>query len=149
MPLILTPPLPFLSAPPPHPPPQAKDSVKQVIEQYQAGQLEAMPGRSMQEAFEQKVNAMLNKARDDAGKKVRAARRVGPGDGVGLHCSILREASLLMQLPHLHTTACLSSPTPTPAHYSLPFITLITAPAGFSLPATPLLPWCAFPLFGP
>ncbi len=51
--------------------PQAKEEVKKIIGQYQAGELEAMPGRSMAEAFENRVNAVLNKARDDAGKKAQ------------------------------------------------------------------------------
>jgi hypothetical protein len=34
----------------------------------QTGKLEGMPGRTLMEAFEQKVNAVLNKARDDAGE---------------------------------------------------------------------------------
>ncbi|WIA28234.1 hypothetical protein OEZ86_010790 [Tetradesmus obliquus] len=46
----------------------AKEDVKRIIEQYQTGKLEGMPGRTLMEAFEQKVNAVLNKARDDAGK---------------------------------------------------------------------------------
>ncbi len=45
--------------------------MKKIIGQYQAGELEAMPGRSMAEAFENRVNAVLNKARDDAGKKAQ------------------------------------------------------------------------------
>ncbi|GAX77905.1 hypothetical protein CEUSTIGMA_g5347.t1 [Chlamydomonas eustigma] len=48
---------------------KAKDEVKGIIGQYQAGELEAMPGRSMQEVFETRVNTVLNTARDDAGKK--------------------------------------------------------------------------------
>jgi hypothetical protein len=35
----------------------------------QTGKLEGMPGRTLMEAFEQKVNAVLNKARDDAGAR--------------------------------------------------------------------------------
>ena len=50
---------------------QAKEEVKKIIGQYQAGELEAMPGRTMAEAFENRVNAVLNKARDDAGKKAQ------------------------------------------------------------------------------
>jgi hypothetical protein len=33
-----------------------------------------MPGRTLMEAFEQKVNAVLNKARDDAGEPRQAAQ---------------------------------------------------------------------------
>ena len=34
---------------------QAKEEVKEIIGQYQAGQLEAQPGRSMAEVFEGQV----------------------------------------------------------------------------------------------
>jgi DNA-directed RNA polymerase II subunit RPB1 len=34
----------------------------------QTNRLEAQPGRTLMEAFEGKVNSVLNKARDDAGK---------------------------------------------------------------------------------
>lgn len=34
----------------------------------QTGKLEGMPGRTLMEAFEAKVNGVLNTARDDAGK---------------------------------------------------------------------------------
>lgn len=34
---------------------QAKEEVKTIIGQYQAGELEAAPGRTMQESFESKV----------------------------------------------------------------------------------------------
>ncbi|MEW5320361.1 MAG: hypothetical protein WDW38_011438 [Sanguina aurantia] len=50
---------------------KAKEDVKKIIVQYQNKELEAMPGRSMMEAFETRVNAVLNKARDDAGKKAQ------------------------------------------------------------------------------
>lgn len=50
---------------------QAKKDVQQIIEQAQNNQLEAAPGRTMMESFEAKVNAVLNKARDDAGKKAQ------------------------------------------------------------------------------
>eukprot|EP00879_Flechtneria_rotunda_P006150 GHRR01006467.1.p1 GENE.GHRR01006467.1~~GHRR01006467.1.p1 ORF type:complete len:1335 (+),score=429.51 GHRR01006467.1:359-4363(+) len=46
----------------------AKDEVENIIEKYQAGKLDPMPGRTMMEAFETHVNSALNKARDDAGK---------------------------------------------------------------------------------
>eukprot|EP00798_Chlamydomonas_sp_ICE-L_P031185 gene31185-6329_t len=52
---------------------KAKEEVKKLIGQYQAGELEAMPGRSMSEAFENRVNAVLNKARDDAGKRAQGS----------------------------------------------------------------------------
>jgi hypothetical protein len=41
----------------------------------QTGKLEGMPGRTLMEAFEQKVNAVLNKARDDAGEPGRGGGR--------------------------------------------------------------------------
>eukprot|EP00877_Chromochloris_zofingiensis_P013598 jgi/Chrzof1/8492/Cz03g13040.t1 len=49
----------------------AKEDVKRIIENFQAGKLEAQPGRSMMESFESRVNAVLNKARDDAGKQAQ------------------------------------------------------------------------------
>lgn len=52
---------------------KAKEEVKKIIGQYQAGELEAQPGRTMQEAFENRVNAVLNKARDDAGKRAEGS----------------------------------------------------------------------------
>lgn len=50
---------------------KAKEEVKKIINTYQAGELEQMPGRTLQESFENRVNAVLNKARDDAGKKAQ------------------------------------------------------------------------------
>ncbi|GFH23677.1 DNA-directed RNA polymerase subunit, partial [Haematococcus lacustris] len=50
---------------------QAKEEVKKIINTYQSGELEQQPGRTMQESFENRVNAVLNKARDDAGKKAQ------------------------------------------------------------------------------
>lgn len=47
---------------------KAKQEVKNLIGNFQMGGLEAQPGRTMQESFENQVNAVLNKARDDAGK---------------------------------------------------------------------------------
>lgn len=44
---------------------QAKEDVKKIIVQYQNKELEAMPGRSMMEAFETRVNAVLNKVGRD------------------------------------------------------------------------------------
>jgi hypothetical protein len=43
----------------------------------QTNKLEGMPGRTLMEAFEQKVNAVLNKARDDAGEAGASAPRSG------------------------------------------------------------------------
>ncbi|KAL6754081.1 hypothetical protein V8C86DRAFT_2713077 [Haematococcus lacustris] len=50
---------------------KAKEEVKKIINTYQSGELEQQPGRTMQESFENRVNAVLNKARDDAGKKAQ------------------------------------------------------------------------------
>jgi len=47
---------------------QAKDEVKKLIAKAQQNELEAQPGRSMMESFENQVNQVLNKARDDAGR---------------------------------------------------------------------------------
>ena len=49
-------------------PHQAKDEVKKLIAKAQQNELEAQPGRSMMESFENQVNQVLNKARDDAGR---------------------------------------------------------------------------------
>jgi DNA-directed RNA polymerase II subunit RPB1 len=38
----------------------------------QTGRLEPQPGRTLMEAFEGKVNSVLNKARDDAGVHQRS-----------------------------------------------------------------------------
>ncbi|MQM10300.1 hypothetical protein Taro_043192 [Colocasia esculenta] len=45
----------------------AKNAVKDLIKQAQEKQLEPEPGRTMMESFENKVNQVLNRARDDAG----------------------------------------------------------------------------------
>ena len=50
---------------------QAKDEVKKLIEKAQTNELEAQPGRTMMESFENQVNQVLNKARDDAGKSAQ------------------------------------------------------------------------------
>jgi hypothetical protein len=55
----------------------AKTAVKGIIEDYQNCKLEGMPGRTLMEAFEQKVNGVLNKARDDAGAAVSRAAYSG------------------------------------------------------------------------
>ena len=49
----------------------AKSKVQDVIDDAQAHKLEAQPGRSMMESFENKVNQILNKARDDAGNSAQ------------------------------------------------------------------------------
>ena len=53
----------------------AKSQVKDLIQQAQNGQLEPQPGRTMQESFENKVNQVLNKARDDAGQRAQRSLR--------------------------------------------------------------------------
>ncbi|KAJ8545705.1 hypothetical protein K7X08_018288 [Anisodus acutangulus] len=45
----------------------AKSKVKELIKAAQEKQLEAEPGRTMMDSFENRVNQVLNKARDDAG----------------------------------------------------------------------------------
>ena len=49
----------------------AKSQVKDLIQDAQNGRLEAQPGRTMQESFENRVNQVLNKARDDAGQRAQ------------------------------------------------------------------------------
>lgn len=44
-----------------------------MIEQFQSGKLDAQPGRTMMESFEHKVNEVLNKARDNAGKTAQSS----------------------------------------------------------------------------
>ncbi|KAH9322466.1 hypothetical protein KI387_017105, partial [Taxus chinensis] len=46
---------------------KAEDDVQKLIEKARSKTLEAEPGRTMMESFENKVNQVLNKARDDAG----------------------------------------------------------------------------------
>ncbi|KAK9691541.1 hypothetical protein RND81_09G203000 [Saponaria officinalis] len=46
---------------------KAKSEVKNLIRAFQEKQLEPEPGRTMKESFENRVNQVLNKARDDAG----------------------------------------------------------------------------------
>ncbi|PPD96835.1 hypothetical protein GOBAR_DD06103 [Gossypium barbadense] len=50
---------------------KAKDDVKQLIVKAQNKDLEPEPGRTMMESFENKVNQVLNKARDDAGNSAQ------------------------------------------------------------------------------
>eukprot|EP00192_Tetraselmis_astigmatica_P001786 CAMPEP_0117656308 /NCGR_PEP_ID=MMETSP0804-20121206/4737_1 /TAXON_ID=1074897 /ORGANISM="Tetraselmis astigmatica, Strain CCMP880" /LENGTH=1576 /DNA_ID=CAMNT_0005462705 /DNA_START=256 /DNA_END=4982 /DNA_ORIENTATION=- len=47
---------------------RAKEEVKILINKFQSDQLEPQPGHTMMESFENQVNQVLNKARDDAGK---------------------------------------------------------------------------------
>ncbi|KAF3333653.1 DNA-directed RNA polymerase II subunit 1-like protein [Carex littledalei] len=46
---------------------KAKNDVKELIKQAQDKNLEPEPGRTMMDSFENRVNQVLNKARDDAG----------------------------------------------------------------------------------
>ncbi|CAD5180600.1 unnamed protein product [Musa acuminata subsp. malaccensis] len=46
---------------------KAKNDVKELIKLAQEKQFEAEPGRTMMESFENRVNQVLNRARDDAG----------------------------------------------------------------------------------
>ncbi|KNA21792.1 hypothetical protein SOVF_040130 [Spinacia oleracea] len=50
---------------------QAKNEVKNLIRAAQEKQLEPEPGRTMMESFENRVNQVLNKARDDAGSSAQ------------------------------------------------------------------------------
>ena len=52
---------------------KAKNDVKDVIRLAQKGELEMQPGMTMQQSFEQKVNQILNKARDNAGNSAQAS----------------------------------------------------------------------------
>ena len=52
---------------------KAKLDVKVLIKQAQDKELEAQPGRTMQESFESKVNQVLNKARDEAGNSAQSS----------------------------------------------------------------------------
>ncbi|XP_042002849.1 DNA-directed RNA polymerase II subunit RPB1 [Salvia hispanica] len=49
----------------------AKNEVNELIRAAQEKQLEAEPGRTMMESFENRVNQVLNKARDDAGSSAQ------------------------------------------------------------------------------
>ncbi|KAH0969207.1 hypothetical protein GBA52_028932 [Prunus armeniaca] len=48
-----------------------KNEVKDLISKAQSKQLEAEPGRTMMDSFENKVNQVLNRARDDAGSSAQ------------------------------------------------------------------------------
>ncbi|KAL3525220.1 hypothetical protein ACH5RR_013592 [Cinchona calisaya] len=50
---------------------KAKNEVKKLIREAQEKKLEAEPGRTMMESFENRVNQVLNKARDDAGSSAQ------------------------------------------------------------------------------
>ena len=52
---------------------KAKMDVKAVIQLAQNKELEMQPGMTLQQSFEQKVNQILNKARDDAGNSAQAS----------------------------------------------------------------------------
>eukprot|EP00771_Trimastix_marina_P000587 gnl/Trimastix_PCT/1604.p1 GENE.gnl/Trimastix_PCT/1604~~gnl/Trimastix_PCT/1604.p1 ORF type:complete len:1642 (+),score=662.43 gnl/Trimastix_PCT/1604:291-4928(+) len=45
----------------------AKEQVKELADRWRRGTLDSKPGHTEQESFEKEVNALLNKARDDAG----------------------------------------------------------------------------------
>ena len=51
----------------------AEDEVKKLTQKLQTRELEAQPGRTMMESFENQVNQVLNKARDDAGRYAQAS----------------------------------------------------------------------------
>ncbi|WCJ32728.1 DNA-directed RNA polymerase II subunit RPB1 [Euphorbia peplus] len=50
---------------------KAKNDVKELIKKAQNKDLEPEPGRTMMESFENKVNQVLNRARDDAGSSAQ------------------------------------------------------------------------------
>ncbi|TID28039.1 hypothetical protein CANINC_002720 [Pichia inconspicua] len=52
---------------------EAKDKVQQVIRDAQKNLLEAEPGMTLRESFEQKVSKILNEARDSAGKSAETS----------------------------------------------------------------------------
>ena len=52
---------------------KAKADVKEVDRLAQKGELEMQPGMTVQQSFEQKVNQILNKARDNAGNSAQAS----------------------------------------------------------------------------
>ncbi len=49
----------------------SKIDVEQVVREAQADKLECLPGMTIRETFESKVNKILNKARDDAGSSAQ------------------------------------------------------------------------------
>ena len=50
---------------------EAKAEVRDLIEKFQNGKLELLPGHTVMGSFEHRVNEVLNRARDDAGKKAQ------------------------------------------------------------------------------
>ncbi|CAI5984210.1 unnamed protein product [Closterium sp. NIES-65] len=52
---------------------KAKDEVKELIRKWQDKELEQQPGRTLRESFENRVNQVLNKARDDAGRAAQGS----------------------------------------------------------------------------
>ncbi|KAL4452229.1 hypothetical protein ABPG75_007891 [Micractinium tetrahymenae] len=54
---------------------KAKEDVKKLIEKVQTNDLEQQPGRTIMESFENQVNQVLNKARDDAGNMAQQSLR--------------------------------------------------------------------------
>ncbi len=55
----------------------AREKVQQLIEAYNAGELEPLPGRTLDETLEMRIMQTLGKARDNAGKI--AGQLPGPG----------------------------------------------------------------------
>eukprot|EP00898_Chlorokybus_atmophyticus_P000376 jgi/Chlat1/1339/Chrsp119S01776 len=51
----------------------AKNEVKELIKLAQEKQLDAQPGRTVQESFENRVNQVLNRARDEAGNSAQSS----------------------------------------------------------------------------
>mmetsp|Transcript_1124 Transcript_1124/g.1872 ORF Transcript_1124/g.1872 Transcript_1124/m.1872 type:complete len:1737 (-) Transcript_1124:140-5350(-) len=56
---------------------QAKIKVRKLIKKAQRGAIERQPGKTMIETFETKVNTVLNKTRDTAGKAVMSRLKMG------------------------------------------------------------------------
>eukprot|EP00897_Mesotaenium_endlicherianum_P002261 jgi/Mesen1/2062/ME000150S01157 len=52
---------------------KAKEEVKDLIKKAQDKELEQQPGRTLMESFENRVNQVLNKARDDAGRAAQSS----------------------------------------------------------------------------
>ncbi|KAL9655009.1 hypothetical protein ABK040_008793 [Willaertia magna] len=50
---------------------KAEKDVKNIVKDAQEGKLRAEPGRTIQQSFENQVNKVLNKAREDAGTKAK------------------------------------------------------------------------------
>ncbi|MFW6040328.1 MAG: DNA-directed RNA polymerase subunit A' [Thermoplasmatota archaeon] len=72
---------------------KAKKKVKNLVEAYNEGELEQMPGRSLEETLEVRVMKELGKARDDAGKI--ASRHLGMNNNVVVMARTGARASML------------------------------------------------------